>query len=509
MSAPLFRTNPSAIARYFFHDCERFLYYTSADPKQRKRLGTPAPAFDNSPLVEAILQSGFRWEEEVVTRLLKDRVVVGPGTGALHTRRLSHEATLRCLKTESAGRFLYQPTLVPPPHFYETYGIDRDLVVVSDNHPDLVEIVADSDGGRLFRILDVKRGESLKLTHRVQILLYALELQAILDSEGIAGRADLEQGGVWLGNHPEPEVFSLGAFRPHLERFLREDLSRILAGEARDARWHLYARCEWCEFFDHCREEMRRTNDVSRIEKLTTYGKRHLNEVAGVNSLTELARFLKRSDADEVLNRCASLAGQKHRLQARVAALETEEPQLLGAASPDLPQGENIGVFLTLQREPLGQTIYLAGVLVTTRDDVRQEIFTLDMQSRLVNAEGRAEPCVWLAEKPTNSDEVRRRFVEFLHELLSQVHRHNEKQTEWKDKRSLQAYVHTEPERTALFAILLESLQEPDLAEKAMTLLFHFQGPELMQADRHPGSEIAYPVVVLQNAVARLLGRVW
>ncbi len=505
MSAPPFRTNPSAIARYFFHDCERFLYYTSADPKQRKRLGTPSPAFDSSPLVEAILQSGFHWEEEVVTRLLKGRVVVGPGTGALHTRRLSLEQTLRCLKTEPAGRFLYQPTLVPPPRFYDTYGIDRDLVVVSDNHPDLVEIVADPEGGRLFRVLDVKRGESLKLTHRVQILLYALELQAILEAEGIAGRADLEHGGVWLGDHPEPEVFALGAFRPHLERFLREDLSRILSGEAKDARWHLYARCEWCEFFDHCREEMRRTNDVSRIEQLTTYGKRHLNEVAGVNSLTELARFLKRADADEVLNRCASLAGQKHRLQARVAALETEEPQLLGAASPDLPKGENIGVFLTLQREPLGQAIYMAAVLVTASEDLRQEIFTPDLLRRLVNAEGRAEPCVWLAEKPTAADEVRRGFVEFLHDLLTQVHRYNEKKAEWKDKKSLQAYVHTEAERAALFALLLEALQEPALAEKAMMLLFHFQGPELMQADRHPGSEIAYPVVVLQNAVARLL----
>ena len=38
-----------------------------------------------------------------------------------------------------------------------------------------------------------------------------------------------------------------------------------------------------------------------------------------------------------------------------------------------------------------------------------------------------------------------------------------------------------------------------------MTLLFHFQGPELMHATRHPGSEVAYPVVVLQNAIGRLL----
>ena len=60
--------------------------------------------------------------------------------------------TLRCLTDEPAGRFLYQPTLVPPPLFYERYGIDPELVVLSDNHPDLVEILADEDGGRLLRV---------------------------------------------------------------------------------------------------------------------------------------------------------------------------------------------------------------------------------------------------------------------------------------------------------------------------------------------------------------------
>ena len=55
-AAPPFRTNPSTIARYFFHDCERFLYYSSADPQQRQRQDIPAPEFDHSPLVEAILR---------------------------------------------------------------------------------------------------------------------------------------------------------------------------------------------------------------------------------------------------------------------------------------------------------------------------------------------------------------------------------------------------------------------------------------------------------------------
>jgi hypothetical protein len=79
---PPFRTNPSDIARYFFHDCERFLYYTAATPPERRRQGLPKPDFDHSPLVGALLDSGHRWEEEVVRGLLAGRVVVAPGGGA-------------------------------------------------------------------------------------------------------------------------------------------------------------------------------------------------------------------------------------------------------------------------------------------------------------------------------------------------------------------------------------------------------------------------------------------
>jgi hypothetical protein len=504
--APPFHTSPSTIARYFFHDCERFLYYSAAGAEQRKREGIPDPALGRSPLVEAILESGFRWEEEVVQRLLRGRVVVAPGAGALHTRRLSPAQTLRHLRREPAGRWLYQPTLSPPWQFYESHGIAPALVVIGDNHPDLVEILPDGDGGRLLRVVDVKRGEMLKLTHRVQVLLYALELQALLDAAGITvARVDLDRGAVWLGNQPAPEVFDVSTFRPHLERFLRRDLGRILSRSAQEAHWHLYGRCEWCEFFEHCRDEMRRANDLSRLEQLTVYGKRHLREEAGVQNLNELGRFLERTDADEVLDRCASLAGQRHRLAVRVAALEEGEPQLVGASSPDLPRGENIGLFLTLQQEPLGQSIYLAGVLVTARDEVRQAVFSPEVARQLADAGGKAEPCVWVATTPEDVPAVRRQFIELLAHVLGQVHACNARQSEWRDQFSLQAYVHTEQERGLLFTALLEALQEPALAEKAMTLLFHFQGPELMQADCHPGNEVAYPVVVMQAAVGRLL----
>jgi hypothetical protein len=143
--APPFHTNPSAVARYFFHDCERFFYFSSATPEQRKKENIPTPEFDHSPLVESILDSGHRWEKEVVENLLRGRVVVATGAGELHTRRLSPAQTLHCLRHERPGRYLYQATLSPPRQFYEAYGIDPGLVVVSDNHPDLIEVLPDSD----------------------------------------------------------------------------------------------------------------------------------------------------------------------------------------------------------------------------------------------------------------------------------------------------------------------------------------------------------------------------
>jgi hypothetical protein len=503
---PPFHINPSTIARYFFHDCERFLYYSSASSEQRKRQGIPVPEFDQSPLVEAILQSGHRWEQEVLDTYLRGRVVIAGGTGELHTRRIPPQQTLRYLRTEPPGRCLYQPTLVPPRSFYETYEINPRLITISDNHPDLVEVLPSPDGGRLLRVVDLKRGEALRLTHRVQVLFYALELQALLESEGIGDtRVDLDHGAVWLGKQPAPVAFRLSDFRPHLERFLRSDLPRILGLAARDAHWHLYDRCEWCEFFEHCRTEMRDTDDVSRLVQLTTFGKRHLRDEAGVKTLTELGSFLRRADADEVLDRCASLAGQRHRLAVRALALQSEQPQLHGAYSPDLPQGENIGIFLTLQREPLGQHIYLAGVHVTAREDLRARLFSDEARKEMAGEDGRLRPVVWLAHRPEDVATVRRRLVLLLDDLLRRTHDYNQKHTAWKEQLSLQAYVQTEQERSLLFAALLEALEEPDLAERAMTLLFHFQGPELLQADRHPKSEVAYPVVVLQAAISRLL----
>ncbi len=54
-----FRTSPSAVARYFFHDCERFFRFSASSSDQRKRENVPEMEFNQSPLMKAIFESGY------------------------------------------------------------------------------------------------------------------------------------------------------------------------------------------------------------------------------------------------------------------------------------------------------------------------------------------------------------------------------------------------------------------------------------------------------------------
>lgn len=501
-----YRISPSVIARYFFQDCARFLRYSASSAGQRKRDGVPVKEFDHSPLMQAIFDSGYAWEAQVLQTYLKNRVHIAPGDGDVHTRRFGWQETLELLRTAKPGTYLYQPTLRMPAAFYAHYGLDQQLLAFSDNHPDLIAVLPDGAGGRVLRILDLKRGDSLKLTHRVQVLLYALELSHIAAEQNWPKtRVDLELGGVWLGGQAAPLEFALDELRPHLEAFLRDRLQEILLAEVGEVPWHVYFRCEWCEYFQHCHQEMQATNDVSRLAYLSTYGKRHLTEQLGIRTLPELATFLKLPEADEELSRCASLTGERPYLTKQIQAFTSGEPQLHGAASAALPRGENLALFLTLQQEPLGQQVYLAGAYLRGKPEVLERVLSARTRRQFQTADGKLRPWVAVAATPQEVTRVQAAWIKQLHQLLVEVDRYNRNQSEWREQVSLQAYVHSAQENALLVALLMDALHQPGLAEAAMTLLFYFQAPDLILADQHPAEEVAYPLVVLLDALGKLL----
>lgn len=490
-----FRVNPSLVARYFFHDCERFLRFSATPSDRQKAEGVPKHKPDTSPVMEAIRDAGYSWEEAVVGKHLKGRAIIAPGAPGttLRERRFGRAETIAALRTATAGQFLYQGSLRAPKSFYDRFGIDPAVVHFSDNHPDLIAVTGTAQRRR-YKVLDIKRSDTAKAVHRIQILLYAWELQEILREEGLEGEVEVTTGGVWLGEASEPIDVELDPVRTHVARFLRDDLIRVCTEEAAKAAWHVHFRCEWCDYFDHCHAEMRTTNNVSRLPGLTGFGKRFLTK-QGVDTVAELGEWLGKPGADAELARCASLAGHGHLLRGQTLAFAEDGPVVHGAGSMALPVGEHVGVFLTAQEEPLQSACYMAGVLVQVREELREAI---------TGAADTPKPAVWVARKSADVPAVAAGVIRYLDSLFENVAAYNQAR-QWGEQLSMQCYVHNERERAVFGRILIGALEDPSIAEPAMRLLLHFSGPDLANAEQHPDEPVAYPLVVLLSSQAQLV----
>jgi predicted RecB family nuclease len=142
-------------------------------------------------------------------------------------------------------------------------------------------MLEEDDHGRWLRVIDIKASDELRARHVIQTALYALILRDVLAEAGLDLQVDLQQAGIWLHRTPAPHLFNLGPGIRIVERFLREQLPRILSQPAEEVPWHLMFRCEWCDFYHHCRNEAEQTDSVSLLPYLSVGGRRYLREAPG------------------------------------------------------------------------------------------------------------------------------------------------------------------------------------------------------------------------------------
>jgi len=496
-----FRISPSRIAAYFYHDCPKQLRLGMATAAERQSAGLPTTDFDTSPVLQAILESGHQWEEAVIQRL-GEQVHRAPGNGLLRDRQFSPQKTIDLLHQIQPGELIYQATLRPPPLFYEHFGIDTQLVHFSDNRPDLIECL-EQDGQRFLRVIDIKRGDKLSLIYRVQVILYALQLEFVLAESGIDAQVDL-MGGAWLGDAPTYETFPLSTLRPHVEQFLQHDLEEIAQQSPEETFWHINFRCERCGWFEYCRTQAREQDDLSRINKLTSAGKEYLQGL-NIRTVEQLGQFLQTPDAPQLLSQCASLKGEKHFLQNKIQALRSNAAVGHGAASPALPIREDVAVTITIQREPLGRSYYLVGLLVEPSSRKTKDAWT-EVLGDLTSSfypDGKARPYILVAQQSDQVGQIRQDFIRLLVRLMQAVDTFNGSR-EWKDQLSLQCYLNTNMEKQMLQEWLLEAVADPDVGEDAMRLLLWLQAPELLELEEHPEEHLPYPAVTLQRVLALL-----
>ncbi len=495
-----FRTSPSYVARYFFHQCDRFLRFTATRGDRQATDGVPTKRSDQSFVMQGVVDQGHAWEETVVTEMLGGAVHVADTRGALSDRYFSRADTVQMLRTVQAGEWIYQPTLRAPDIFYERYGIDPELVQFSDCRPDLLQVTEDEFGRRTVHVVDVKRGGSMKPRFQIQVLLYALLLRDVVLDADIDLAVDVQMGGVWLGGADASESFDVSQVHPHLDAFLRHELREILSTPAEDVPWHLYFRCEWCEYFEHCHAEMKQTEDISQFTLLTPRGKAVLRREHAVKSIHDMRHFLESGDqqhVDEALAKCASLAGKRPYLAAQAEALTDGRVRDHGGATHLFPlyTKREIRIYATVQWEPLADSIYLVGMTVRSHSEVPPMV---------AGSFASAPTRMFVARRPEDTDRVRAQFIETLSDFLEGVDAFNDG-AEWNQKLSVQIIVHNPRDRDLFEQLLHTALSDDaEVAERAMRLLLYIASPELIHQGQHPKEEPVHaPIAVVLDALRR------
>ena len=498
------KVSPSRIARYFFQSCERSLRYSATPKSLRQAQHIPETPFHQSSVTAAHFAQGDQWEEEALRLLPLDRVSIAEveKKTTMSERRFSVEQSLKLFKelrpTSGEPHYVYQATLSASPSFYRRYQIEAEIVRFSDCHPDLIEISQQDQGGRLFKVIDVKRSDRVKSTHRIQILLYALLLEDTLKERGVEGRVILDEGGVWLNEKKVPTWVSLEIVRAHLERFLREELTALCKAPADQARWHLTHRCEWCEHFEHCLTQAEREEDLSRLSGLSAQGKRFLNE-RGLNTIETFNFWLRDEAVEDELAESASLSGKRAHFLTLTNAFRDKKVLSYGTSTAIIPRTEDLKVFITAQSDALSRKCYLVGIMVQMTKKVKESV-----QGEFDEFEGRH---IWVAPSLQQTEGEKAPIgaaIDFLIELFETVDAYQSGR-EWVNQLSVQCYCHSQLERQAFEGALLSLLEDPLYGIKAAKLLLYFTSPESVLSKEQTDEPLAFPLTPVLNAQVKLL----
>jgi hypothetical protein len=456
--------------------------------------GVPQQGVQQSPVTKAMLEAGYVWEERVIHKELGKAVKIAPGTGPVRDRAFSGPDTLIHLKNLKPGESLYQGTLDVPASFLDHYGLDPQLVQFSPCRPDLIQCPRDGSAQPGLRIIDIKASDALKASHRVQTAVYALMLRDIVEAAKVKRPVDLGEAGVWLYGEKDPEWFELSTVLGTIETFLREQLVPILTTPLSDVPWHLFYRCEWCEYFGHCRAEADALRSVSLIPFLSTGARDYLRQAPWpggkpIHTLPQLKQLLAHKDVERAFDACGSLRGRTLRMRNIVTALETEKVVPHGGSSLSLPVTEQIRILLALQNDPVSGAVYAAGFR--------------RLMGKAVYGTG-SDEAYFVAETPEDCTKVQSDFLRALSKELHTAHEYNQSR-EWKDQKSLQVYVFDTYELRLLNELLLDAMGDPKLAPIALQLLFHFQDPGLANAEEHPNREVLFPIIAIASVIRDLL----
>ncbi|HEX7238815.1 MAG TPA: AAA domain-containing protein [Longimicrobiaceae bacterium] len=364
------RLTGTLVAQSFRFRCERQLRYDLV-PEGERGPDVPGPAPRSG--TEALLRSGRLWErrrlKELVRRFGEERVRLRGWTAAGDPLRLPYAEAVAALRDPGPWTFLVQPELrLPDPEgFGRRWGLDPSLVRIAPAQPDLIRVRRLRDGSLRFLVVDIKASREATVAHYAQVAFYALLLEEVCRAEGVPGAPDPRWGAVWSRGTRGPRRFALGAYRHHVEEWLR-DLPRVAALDPSETAWHVSPASASCPYFDHCRAEADRTDDLARVPGLTPLGRQVLRD-RGIRTVRELAKSFRR----DTYTGCHALEQDAARLKQRAQALQFGKVFDVERETHLMGPGEGTRVVLTAEEDPVTGTCFALGARPAGRGSARGE----------------------------------------------------------------------------------------------------------------------------------------
>jgi DNA replication ATP-dependent helicase Dna2 len=364
------RLTGSLVAQYFRFRCDRQLRYEMVPADARggdvpaiNRDRTKGPPIGPRPGMRLLARKGRAWERHKLRRLLRRHGAAVAFAGwdeKRNARTLPYADVLAALRAPGEVRFLVQPELrLPDPMaFAARYGLGPE-VEIAPAQPDVIRIGRTRDGRPMLRVLDVKWSRRGSVRHYAQVAFYTLVLEEICRAEGLDAVVETRHGWLWTPAAAAPVRFALGAYRHHVEQFLRDELPRIAGAAASEARWHLDPPCAACSFFHHCKRQADGADHLSRVPGMTPLAASILR-ARGIDSVRTLSKRFGR----DTYTGCHALESGEEVLKARAQALTFGKVFPVGRRVQRAETAPGVRVILTAEGDPVTARVFALGVRV-------------------------------------------------------------------------------------------------------------------------------------------------
>ncbi len=565
----------SGISNFFDHACPRILAYNIiTDPEKvgwDKKTKEHTSAQDAGKLWEwetlKILQDNGQlyYAEDKDGNIVKDVTVFKTNKERINGfRDISEETTIDIFKdpvryiqgldVRRTG-YIYQ-TKIRAPQIFMDEEILRDekyadLCRAIFDHtdeivrggwvtckPDLIRVDIGEDDIPVFSVIDMKHAKHARMSHKVQIAIYAMILDAMFREQGIEGKVNLETGYLWNFRKAEPHAFDLTVVMPYVRELLDKELpealirirdcyARYSSGEAESFNGSIHAvptfMCDLCGNFENCIKWQKAHEPVTLMPYLSSYAQEYLRKNHVPLTIEGFRKHIADEDNKKKLSEdCFSLKKILINGEADLNALESKLLANAAGTGPTavikeqsslaMPSWQDVSIVITAQRDEAMDRMYALGLRVSVHkedvDPLGTDMRTTESGKKYANAYEN----IFVAKSRDDIDDTIRQFMECLYEILSKISDHNRGIENDRDRLTIQGYVMDNYEYINLEEMLMDELLNGagtvDTAYRNILLeiLFWLQGEDMVtQVEEQARSlGVDFPVIVITSAVKRL-----